>query len=77
MYATQTPNLLSDALERAYSRSLLDTTRQQPLQLGKSIRGLGRAIGRATVATGRFIASVINAQAEARARDMRYSRTPW
>ncbi|MHA3904105.1 hypothetical protein ACTPOE_11275 [Castellaniella sp. WN] len=76
MYATQTPNLLSDALERAYSRSLLDAT-QQPLQLGKAIRGLGRTLGRAAVATGRFIANVINAQAEARARDMRYSRTPW
>ncbi|CAM5200629.1 putative protein OS=Castellaniella defragrans (strain DSM / CCUG 39792 / 65Phen) OX=1437824 GN=BN940_18066 PE=4 SV=1 [Castellaniella denitrificans] len=76
MYATQTPNLLSDALERAYSRSLLDAT-QQPLQLGKAVRGLGRALGRGAAATGRFIASVINAQAEARARDMRYSRTPW
>ena len=76
MYATQTPNLLSDALERAYSRSLLDT-QYQPLQLGKAARRLGRLIGRGTTATGRFIASVINAQAEARARDMRYSRTPW
>ncbi|GEM_PF-1405532 len=76
MYATQTPNLLSDALERAYSRSLLDAT-HQPLQLGKAARKAGRALGRAAAATGRFIASVINAQAEARARDMRYSRTPW
>jgi hypothetical protein len=76
MYATQTPNLLSDALERAYSRSLLDTS-YQPLQLGKAARQLGRLIGRGAAATGRFIASVINAQAEARARDMRYSRTPW
>lgn len=76
MYATQTPNLLSDALERAYSRSLLDTT-QQPLQLGKAIRSLGRTLARAAAATGRFLANVINAQAEARARDMRYSRTPW
>ena len=76
MYATQTPNLLSDALERAYSRSLLDAT-QQPLQLGKAIRSLGRLIGRGAAATGRFLANVLNAQAEARARDMRYSRTPW
>ncbi|MGA0583765.1 MAG: hypothetical protein ACO2ER_07650 [Castellaniella sp.] len=76
MQATHTPNLLSDALERAYSYSLLDAT-HQPLQLGKGIRTVGRALGRAARATGRFIANVINAQAEARARDMRYSRTPW
>ena len=50
MYATQTPNLLSDALERAYSRSLLDT-QYQPLQLGKAARRLGRLIGRGATAT--------------------------
>lgn len=76
MYATHTPNLLSDALERAYSRSFLDTS-YQPLQLGKAVRQLGRALKRAATATGRFIADAINAQAEARARDMHYTRTPW
>ncbi|MFV0284626.1 MAG: hypothetical protein ACK5JE_12705 [Castellaniella sp.] len=75
MYTTQTPNLLSDALERAYSLSALSAS--EPLSLGKAARTLGRTIGRGAAATGRFIASVINAQAEARARDMRYSRTPW
>lgn len=42
MQATHTPNLLSDALERAYSHSLLDAT-HQPLQVGKGIRTAGRA----------------------------------
>ncbi len=75
MYATYTPNLLSDALERAYSHSILSAS--QPLSLSKGARQAGRLLARAAAATGRFIASVINAQAEARARDMRYSRTPW
>ncbi|MGB7484456.1 hypothetical protein [Castellaniella ginsengisoli] len=75
MAATHTTTLLSDALERAYSNSILSAS--QPLSLRKGIRRTGRLIGRAAVATGRFIASVINAQAEARARDMRFSRTPW
>ncbi|MGB3423910.1 MAG: hypothetical protein WBF84_01060 [Castellaniella sp.] len=75
MYATQTPNLLSDALERAYSQSILNAS--QPLSLSKIARRLGRTLGRAATATGRFIADAINAQAEARARAMDYTRTPW
>jgi len=75
MYATQTPNLLSDALERAYSQSYFYNA--QPLSLTKIAQQLGRAVTRAAVATGRFMAAAINAQAEARARDMRYTRAPW
>lgn len=78
MYATQTPNLLSDALERAYSQSILNAS--QPLSLvslSKAAQHLGRALKRAAIGTGRFIADAINAQAEARARAMDYTRTPW
>ena len=75
MQATYTPNLLSDALERAYSQSYFYNV--QPLSLTKAAHKLGRAVARATVATGRFIAAAINAQAEARAAAMQYTRTPW
>jgi hypothetical protein len=75
MYATQTPNLLSDALERAYSQSFFYSA--QPVSLSQTAHKLGRVLARAAVATGRFIAAAINAQAEARARDMRYTRAPW
>ena len=77
MYATQTPNLLSDALERAYSQSFFYTSQPLTLSVRKSAQKLGHVLARATVATGRFIAAAINAQAEARARDMRYTRAPW
>ena len=71
MQAIQTPNLLSDALERAYSQSYFYNV--QPLSLSK----IAHKLGRAAAATGRFIAAAINAQAEARAAAMHYTRTPW
>lgn len=67
--------LLSDALERAYSFAILNAT--HPLSVGNGIKVVGRGLRRAALATGHFVADVINAQAEARARDQRYSRTPW
>ena len=75
MYATQTPNLLSDALERAYSQSFFYNA--QPVSLSQTAHQLGRVLARAAATTGRFVAAAINAQAEARARDMRYTRAPW
>jgi hypothetical protein len=75
MQAIPTPNLLSDAIERAYSYSLQNAV--PPLALDKVFAKIGRAISGAFFATGRFIARAINAQAEARAQAMRYTRTPW
>ncbi|HXE20106.1 hypothetical protein [Castellaniella sp. UC4442_H9] len=67
--------LLSDALERAYSSVLLNAP--HPLPISQGIKVLGRGLRRAVRATGHFVADAINAQAEARSRDQRYSRTPW
>lgn len=71
----QNPMLLPDAVERAYSMTFMNDTRALSLRHG--LRAAGRAARRAAVATGRFVADVINAQAEARARDQRYSHTAW
>lgn len=71
-----TPHLqMSDALERAYGNFALDATR--PLCLKSGLRKVGASLWHAGKAAGRFLGDAINAQAEARARDMRYSRTPW
>ncbi|MFA7438135.1 hypothetical protein [Castellaniella sp.] len=66
---------LSDALERAYSNFAFDAP--QPLCLKSGLKKLGASLWHAGKAAGRFLGEAINAQAEARARDMRYSRTPW
>jgi hypothetical protein len=70
-----TPNLMSDALERAYSHAFLSET--QPLCLKKGLRTLGRALSRGAKTAGRGIVAAINAQAEARARNMLYNRAYW
>lgn len=75
MYANLSHPQLSDAIERAYSHAIFDATR--PLSLKKGIKKLGAGLWSAGKAVGRFVGDAINAQAEARARDMRYSRTPW
>ncbi|MGB6006526.1 hypothetical protein [Castellaniella sp.] len=75
MNYAHTPNLMSDALERAYAHTFLNET--QPLSLKKGLRTVGRALSRGAKAVGRGIVAVINAQAEARARNMLYNRTPW
>lgn len=71
----QNSMLLSDALERAYSQTILNAS--HPLSVGHGIKVVGRGLRRAALATGHFVADMINAQAEARSRDQRYSRTPW
>jgi hypothetical protein len=71
----QNSMLLSDALERAYSHTILNAS--HPLSVGHGIKVVGRGLRRAALATGHFVAEVITAQAEARSRDQRYSRTPW
>ncbi|MBV2180737.1 hypothetical protein [Castellaniella sp. MT123] len=70
-----TPNLMSDALERAYAYTILNES--QPLGLTKGLRAAGRALRRGAKAVGRGVANMINAQAEARARNMLYNRTHW
>lgn len=70
-----TSNLMSDALERAYSHAFLTET--QPLSLKKGLRAVGRALSRGAKAVGRGIVVAINSQAEARARNMLYNRAPW
>ncbi|MGB6242922.1 MAG: hypothetical protein WBF69_10650 [Castellaniella sp.] len=72
---TTTPNLMSDALERAYANTVL--TESRPLSLMKGLRSTGRALRRGAKAVGRGITAVLNAQAEARARNMLYNRSPW
>lgn len=86
MICMPTPNsmLLSDALERAYNdATILRSSSRVPSAgcmlraAGHALGATGRTLGRAARATGRFIGNVINAQAEARARSQRYTRTPW
>lgn len=66
---------MSDAFERAYAASLRDTF--EPSRSGQLLRKLGHGLRRALKAVSRSINDVLNAQAEARARDQRYSHTPW
>lgn len=66
-----TPALFSDALERAYSQAVMDTSESL------SIKDMAKSIARGAKRAARAIGEVINAQAEARARDARYSRTQW
>ncbi|CAM5783466.1 hypothetical protein [Castellaniella caeni] len=75
MNYVQTPNLLSDALERAYAHSILNES--QPLSIGKGLKKIGHGLRRAAKAVGRGIASTINAQVEVRARNMLYKRLYW
>lgn len=75
MSHTYTPNLLSDALERAYLDATFNESR--PLSLKKGLRKVGHALARGTKAVGRWTVAAINAQAEARARNMLYNRAPW
>lgn len=71
-----TPNLmLSDALERAYANTVQNAS--QPISLKKSLVAVGRTLRRGAKAFARGAGAVINAQAEARARSMQYTRTPW
>lgn len=72
---TTTPNLMSDALERAYAHAIL--TESQPLSLKKGLRTVGRALSRSAKFVGRVVTEVLNAQAEARARNMLHNRSPW
>lgn len=69
-----TPNsmLLSDALERAYSVSILNAS--HPLSFGHSVKVAGRGLRRAALAVGHLVAAAINAQAEVRAQN--YRRLP-
>ncbi|HET8598253.1 MAG TPA: hypothetical protein VFM22_10865 [Castellaniella sp.] len=69
------PNLMSDALERAYAHTILNES--QPLSLMKGLRAVGRALNRGAKAVGRGVVAALNAQAEARARNMLYNRAHW
>ena len=75
MQTIQFPSLMSDAFERAYNYSV--ETAGEPLPLAQGIKKLGRGIRNAVFGFGRFMARAINAQAEARAQAMRYTRAPW
>ncbi len=70
-----TPALFSDALERAYSQAIMDTS--DSLSIKDMLVGIARGAKRAGARVARGIGEIINAQAEARARDARYSRTQW
>ncbi|WP_323011919.1 hypothetical protein [Castellaniella sp.] len=67
--------MMSDALERAYAQTILSES--ESLSLKKGLFAAGRALRRGAKAFARGIAAVINAQAEARARSMQYTRSPW
>ncbi|HEX7385941.1 MAG TPA: hypothetical protein VF285_01540 [Castellaniella sp.] len=69
---TSSPMLLSDALERAYSYTILNAS--HPLSFGSGVKATGRALRRAAFAVGRLVAAAINAQAEVRAQN--YHRLP-
>ncbi|MFT0532219.1 hypothetical protein ACMHYJ_05195 [Castellaniella hirudinis] len=76
MNIVTTPSLMmSDALERAYAHTILSES--QPLSLKKGLSAVGRTLRRGAKAFARGTAAVINAQAEARARSMQYTRSPW
>lgn len=70
-----TPALFSDALERAYSQAVMDTS--ESLSIKDMTKSIARGAKRGAKRAARVIGEVINAQAEARARDARYSRTQW
>ncbi|WP_322995678.1 hypothetical protein [Castellaniella sp.] len=67
--------MMSDALERAYAQTILSES--ESLSLKKGLLAVGRALRRGAKAFARSTAAVINAQAEARARSMQYTRSPW
>uniref|UniRef100_UPI00333E3F2E hypothetical protein n=1 Tax=Castellaniella defragrans TaxID=75697 RepID=UPI00333E3F2E len=70
-----TPALFSDALERAYTQAVMDASGTV------SIKDMFRAIGRGIKYVGTRMVHAFGdmtyAQAQARARDARYSRTQW
>ncbi|MER1968018.1 hypothetical protein [Castellaniella sp. GW247-6E4] len=70
-----TPALFSDALERAYTQAVMDTS--ESLSIKDMVKSIARGAKRIGSRTARTIGEVINAQAEARARDARYSRSQW
>lgn len=67
--------LLTDSREREYAHLVYNEMR--PLSLSAGLCAVGRAIHKVTSACTRKVAEVVNAQAEARARDQRFSRTAW
>lgn len=75
MNTAYTPNLLSDASERVYALTMLAEAR--PLSLKKGLAAAGRTLLKGAKAFSNGVAAVINAQAEARARSMHYTRSPW
>lgn len=70
MSTTQSPMLLSDALERAYSFTILNAS--HPLSFGQGVKVAGRALRRAGQAVGHMVGAAINAQAEVRAQNQRW-----
>ena len=64
-------SMLSDSLERDYSNNVYQENR--PVSLKQGFFKVAKVIAKAAKATSRFMAAAINAQAEARARDMGYS----
>lgn len=70
-----TPALFSDALERAYTQAVMDSS--EPLSIKLAATRVARGLKRAGVRTFRAIDQVLTAQAEARARSARYTRAQW
>lgn len=71
----ETRVLFSDALERAYSQAAMDTS--DSISIRDTLGAAGRMIKRGLSRFARFSADVINAQAEARARCIRYHGGYW
>lgn len=64
-------SMLSDALERDYSNNIYQGNR--PVSLKQGFLKVAAVVVSAAKVCSRFMADAINAQAEARARDMGYS----
>lgn len=70
-----TPALFSDALERAYTQAVMDSS--EPLSIKDTAKRIVRGAKRAGARAIRVIDEVLTAQAEARARSARYTRAQW
>ncbi len=70
---TYNHSLISDSLERSYSNFVMDNG-AQPLSFKRGLRRIGAGTLKAAKASAKFLGEAINAQAEARVRDISHRR---
>lgn len=75
MKTHNTPTLLSDALERAYTQATLSDTR--PLSITRGTIKLAKVIGKFSARVLRTVVRHMAALNDARARDVRFTHSQW